>query len=98
MRIPRWLLVVLIAVSALALLAFPAWLWIEMPRWTAANFAAAIEARDVDRANGLLVDGSMRKTRSSSALNVGPNTPDFHARKPCCLIEQCATCYEASSL
>lgn len=55
MELPRWLLVSLIAISAVALLALPAWLWVQMPRWTAQKFVAAIEARDVDRINELLI-------------------------------------------
>lgn len=58
MKLPRWLLVSLIAVSSVALLAFPAWLWVEMPRWTAQRFVAAIEAGDMEQANQRLANAS----------------------------------------
>jgi hypothetical protein len=57
MRLPRWLVVALIAVSAVALLAVPAWLWVEMPRRTARAFIAAVQASDEDRVNALLTNG-----------------------------------------
>ena len=56
MRNPRWLLMFLIAVSAVALVVVPAWLWVEIPRWTAKKFIAAIEARDEVRANAIVTD------------------------------------------
>jgi hypothetical protein len=57
MRLPRWLLVVLLVASAVALIAFPAWLWIEMPRRTAAKFIRAIKWQESDAVNELLDGG-----------------------------------------
>src|SRR5262249_4057286 len=54
MKLPRWLLISLIAASAVALLAVPVWLWVEMPRWTAEKFVAAIAAGDAETANRML--------------------------------------------
>jgi hypothetical protein len=64
MHLPRWLLVSLIAVSGVALVAVPAWLWVEMPRRTAERFVAAAKTRDTDTLTELLgaceCDGSGR--------------------------------------
>src|SRR5262245_25252659 len=58
MRLPRWLLVSLLLASAVALVAVPAWLWVEMPRWTAERFVVAIESKDAAAANLLLSNSS----------------------------------------
>jgi hypothetical protein len=57
MRLPRWLLVSLIGMSAVALVVLPAWIWIEMPRRTARAFIAAVQAGDEDRVNAILTSG-----------------------------------------
>jgi hypothetical protein len=69
MRLPRWILVVLLAVSAVALVAVPAWLWVSTPRRTAANFIAAIEAGDAERMNAML---------SGVVCRIDPGAPAFN--------------------
>src|SRR5262245_24296917 len=60
MRLPRWLLVTLLTMSALAALAVAAWLWIAMPRRTAERFVAAIDAGNEDEAKSLLTNAECR--------------------------------------
>lgn len=57
MTMPRWLVVSLLTASALVALGAVAWLWIEMPKRTAAKFISAIESGDIERANHFL-DGT----------------------------------------
>jgi hypothetical protein len=57
MSIPGWLLKSLISFTSVAVAAVPMWLWLALPRQTAAAFIAAIEAGHADRANGLLTNG-----------------------------------------
>jgi hypothetical protein len=80
MHLPRWLLVSLIAVSGVALVAVPAWLWVEMPRRTAARFVAAIETNDPQVANLLLVDATFRWSGPWNAEKMGDfqRFRDFH--------------------
>jgi hypothetical protein len=73
MRLPRWLLVSLITVSAVAMLAVPAWLWVEMPRWTAMAFRDAFEAGDSDRVNELFAN--------AGCTAVGPSQLEMSFRR-----------------
>lgn len=57
MKLRRWLMLSLIAVSSVALLAVPAWLWVEKPRRTARAFIVALQASDEGRVNALLTSG-----------------------------------------
>jgi hypothetical protein len=70
MRLPRWLLVTLIAVSGVALVAVPVWLWVEMPHRTAVRFIGAFESHDIVTANELLTDSSctLETTTDSSGM------------------------------
>jgi hypothetical protein len=60
MRLPRWLLISLIAVSAVALVAVPAWWWTVIPRRTGQEFLDAFDTQDVDRANELLTNATCK--------------------------------------
>lgn len=71
MKLPRWLLVSLIAMSSVALLAVPVWLWVEMPRWTAEQLVAAIEAGDLDTAKAILVEPETLSPTVSFMLGEG---------------------------
>jgi hypothetical protein len=70
MRLPRWLLVTLIVVSAVALVAVPAWLWVEMPRRTAEKFVAVVEAGDIQAAQRML-------RTNNSTLSLSPENDIF---------------------
>jgi hypothetical protein len=71
MKLPRWLLVILLVASAVALVAVPAWLWVEMPRRTATRFMSAIEAGDAERMNELL---------AGSVCMIDRNVPVYRGR------------------
>jgi len=62
MRLPRWVVVSLIAASVVALVAVPAWLWVEMPRRTAMKFAAIIDSNDATAANQLMINVRCART------------------------------------
>jgi hypothetical protein len=55
MRIPRWLLVILIAVSAGAALVASGWWWVTWPERTAREFVAFLSEGNLDAANRMLV-------------------------------------------
>src|SRR5262245_44948748 len=91
MRLPRWLLVSLIAVSAVALVAVPAWLWVEVPLRTAKQFIAAIEASDVDTVNRLLSNAKCEITESGHYLRfVLRDEGQFYLRPQATLVPRAA--------
>jgi hypothetical protein len=85
MKLPRWLLVSLIGLSAVALLVMPTWLWVETPRWTAQKFVAAIESHNVGTANELLTDAAcgfreIRELREAAPPTKYVRLEDFQNR------------------
>src|SRR5262245_47702773 len=56
MKLPRWLVVTMLATSTLALLAFAGWWWVTWPERTFAKFKSLIAAGKFDEANALVTN------------------------------------------
>ena len=57
MRLPRWLLVVLVSASPLSVLVFSAWMWHGWPERTMRKFSSSLVAENLNVVNAMIPSG-----------------------------------------
>ena len=59
MKLPRWLVILLLSSSLMAVLAAGGWCWVSWPKWTARTFTNLLTEGDCDSARQMLSIGSV---------------------------------------
>lgn len=76
MKLPRWLVVCMLSISALSVLGAAGWWWVTWPERTARRFVDSIVAQRVDAANKMMRPEAAVRTSDSYAVRFDDDWKD----------------------